>query len=384
MIVLIAVAAIFALALQGAVMTRASVLEASVVHDRVQAEIGARGAAVLAIKGLLQADIAALDATGSDRSLLGNDHTDPAKPTDPSKRDLPPIIKALLGDKAQDVDKGVKDLDKGGLRALSDSSNLNARLQPDMGLRVLQAVGLPLQPVRVILDSRLYTLTLTDAAGGVSINAADESQLLRYFTAVGCPDQVARRIVAQIIDWRDADSVPGALGAEQDVYTQRGVVCRNAPFSALEELLYLPAMTRPIFDRCRDDLTLAPAGAIHAPSASRAVLLSVEGVTPQVADAILELRKGRSLTKERLEEAYPIVSAQDLKKKLRYEPSSLVRIMVEVSDAPTDGRVRPRERSEQSVTRFEGMAIIDDRGLKELGLRAVDRDPAPAPSEWQR
>lgn len=375
MIVLIAVAAIFALAIQSAVVTRATVLEVGVVHDRVQAEVGARGAAVLAIKGLLQADIAAIESDDDSQSLFGNSNQDTPKPSEPSKRDLPPIIKALLGDKAQDVDKGVKDLDKGGIRALTDASNMGGRVQPDLGLRVLQAVGLPLHPIRLQLDSRFYTITLTDAVGGLSINAADEPQLTRYFLAAGCTDLLARRLVAQIIDWRDADSVPGANGAEQDVYTTRGITCRNGPFTSLEELLYLPAMTRELFDRCRDDLALGPQNAVHAPSASRAVLLSVEGVTPNLVNAILDLRKNRSMTREQLESVYPIVSADDLRKRLRYEPSSLVRIMVEVTDAPTDGRVRTRERSETSVTRFEGMAIIDEHGLKEIGLRAVDRAP---------
>ncbi len=373
MIVLIAVAAIFALAMQGAVATRATTLEVGVVHDRVQAEIGARGAAVLAIKGLLQADIAKLESGDDDDSFFGNNDPDAPKPEKPSKRELPPIIKALLGEKAEDVDKGVQDLDKGGLRRLTDASNMNARVEASLGLRVLEAVGLPLRPLQIRLDHRVYTITLTDAVGGVSLNSADEAQLTRYFAAQGCSEMLTRALVAQIIDWRDPDSVPGASGAEQDVYAARGVACCNGPFSALEELLYLPAMTRDLFDRCRDDLGLGSQSAVHAPTASRAVLLSVEGVTPQLAEAIFELRKAAFLSKERLEEVYPIVSAEELKERLRYEPSSLVRIMVEVTDAPTDGRERTRQRSEKSVTRFEGMAIIDDRGLKELGLRAADR-----------
>lgn len=373
MIVLIAVAAIFALAMQGAVATRATTLEVGVVRDRVQAEIGARGAALLAIKGLLQADIAALE---EDDSPFGSGkNPESPRPADPSKRDLPPIIKALLGAKAEDIDKGVKELDQGGVRPLVDG-NLAARVQPELGLRVLQTVGLPTRPLHLVLDGRLYTITLSDAVGGVSLNSADESQLSRYFAAQGCAEQLTQRLVAQVIDWRDADSVPGALGAEQDVYASRGVVCRNGPFSALEELLYLPAMTRELFDRCRPDLTLAPQSAVHAPTASREVLLSVEGVSPLLVNAIMELRKAPSLSKAELEEVYPIVAAADLRKRLRYEPSSLVRIMVEVTDAPTDGRVRPRERSDQSVTRFEGLAIIDDRGLKELDLRVADRAPA--------
>lgn len=373
LIVLIAVSAVFALAMQGAVATRATILEVGVVHDRVRAEIGARGAAVLAIKGLLQADIANLEP--DDDSNLRPDANDPQqpKPEKKDKRDLPPIIKALLGEKADEIDKGVKDATEGGLRRLTDSANLGGRVEASLGLKVLQAVGLPTRAIEIRLDNRLYTIRLSDAVGGISLNFAEDAQLVRYFTALRCSPATTRALVDQIIDWRDADSVPGSSGAEQDLYTPRGITCRNAPFAALEELLYLPAMTRDLFERCRDDLSLGPVTAVHAMSVSREVLLSVDGMTPPVVDSILELRKSAFVTRAQLEDVYPIVGAEDLKKRLRYEPSSLVRLTVEVTDASADAREQSGERLNGSVTRFEGIAIIDDRGLKELGLRVADR-----------
>ncbi len=125
-----------------------------------------------------------------------------------------------------------------------------------------------------------------------------------------------------------------------------------------EELLFLPSMTRDIFDRIRDDLSLDGDGKVHAGSASREVLASLPGMTADVIDAILRLRMGGTLTEESLDSALSLVP-KETRERLRARPSSVLRVRVEVW--------RPRTGSE--TIGFEGLAVLNDQGLRALGLR---------------
>jgi competence ComEA-like helix-hairpin-helix protein len=86
-------------------------------------------------------------------------------------------------------------------------------------------------------DEMTYQATVEDEAGKLNLNTATPEDLAVFF-----PPGVADTIV----DWRDADSVPRAQGAEDDYYAtlMPPYYCKNAPFTTVEELLLVRGVTR--------------------------------------------------------------------------------------------------------------------------------------------
>lgn len=383
LIVLLSVAALFALAVRSAISTRSTTLEVGVVHDRVAAERGARGAAVLAIRGMLNASRQAVEEAQDQLDPFRTrtpQHDDPAPDEGPKDPEIPAFLRELLGDKLKQVEEGAKDAAKGStMGALTDGGGMAGRVPRGTGMSVLRTLGLPTRPLIITLEGRRYTVSLSDAAGQLSLNGADDRQFMAYFRAKGFESVEAQTITDQILDWRDPDNIPRARGAEQEVYERLGITCRNAPFTALEELLFLPAITRDIFEAIRADLSLTVESVVHVGSASRAVLASVEGLAPDAVERIIALRESGGLTAASLQALMPLTQRDSARKSLRFEPSSIVRITVEASDASSPPTTRgpgaeagpSGEGYSRPVTRFEGIAVIDDNGLRDLGLRAI-------------
>ncbi len=378
LIVLLSVAALFALAVRSAISTRSTTLEVGVVHDRVVAERGARGAAVLAIRGMLNASTQAVEEAQDQADPFRSRSPQRDDPVDEGPKDpeIPAFLRELLGDKLKEVEDGAKDAAKGStIGGLTDGGGMAGRVPRGAGMSVLRTLGLPTRPLIITLEGRRYTVRLSDAAGQLSVNGADERQFMAYFRAKGFESVLAQTITDQILDWRDPDNIPRARGAEQEVYDRLEVTCSNAPFTALEELLFLPAVTRDLFQLIRADLSLTVESVVHAGSASREVLASVEGLAPDSVDRIIALRESGGLTAATLEALLPMVQRETARKSLRFEPSSVVRITVEATDASSPSTIRAPspdgEAPARPVTRFEGIAVIDDNGLRDLGLRAI-------------
>lgn len=364
-VVLLGIAAVFALAMQGAVSARTTILEAGVLRDRVEGERGARSAAALALAGLFTMRPEDDDGLSGPGSGAGGSSADDDVPK--PARELPPIIVQLLKDSGKDLEKEQERVEEerrareradlvmqgGGL------SGTRRGIRSDF--RILQKAGLPPRPLEVTFEGRLYRISLSDAVGVLNINKADDAQLRRFFLAKGLDEFTARSLAEQILDWRDSDNFMRELGAERERYLVRGVVCRNAPIAALEELLYLPSMTAEIFDAIRRDLCLDSDGKIHAGSASRAVLMSIEGMTEDAAASIIELRSQGLLTRETLKRVIP-VSRTSVTDVLRFEPSSILAIRVEMQGiGPAAGTART----------FEGYVMVGEKGIEAMGLRPV-------------
>ncbi len=87
-------------------------------------------------------------------------------------------------------------------------------------------------------DGRAVYWGAEDEASKINLNTAPKEVLMRL-------PRVTEEIADSIIDWRDADSTPGAAGAESSYY--QGLVppytCKNQPFETIEELLYVRGMT---------------------------------------------------------------------------------------------------------------------------------------------
>ncbi|RMH27795.1 MAG: hypothetical protein D6693_04745 [Planctomycetota bacterium] len=259
---------------------------------------------------------------------------------------MPPEMKDLLRGLARDGADASPDAPaSGGAQATRETGG------PYTALR---ARGLPAGAMTVRLDGAEARVRVIDAGGLVNVNRAPRDGLARFFEARGLSSADAAALADQIADWRDEDSVPREFGAERDDYRARGVQIRNGPIRTLEELLYLPAMTRERFDLVREDLTLVGDGRVTATTAPRAVLLSVPGMTPDAADAILSARRAGALrTLADLDEAVDRFTAGAVETGLRLDPTSHLRILV----TPAGG----------GPTLAVEALVSDDRGVRILG-----------------
>lgn len=374
LIVLLAVGGVFVLGLRSAASARAVQIESRVVSERVTGERYARTAAVLVLKGITTAptdDNRASRELADVSSSSGGD-TPPsladagAKEEEDKTPDLPAILREMLGANAEEAKKAEEAARASGSRLADGGGLTGRRARVTDGLALLQRVGLPAKPIDVRVEDRLLRVTLTDAGGLLNVNAVDEIRFTKYLTLKGVDTTVARRIAQQLLDWRDDDSFARQDGAENAEYEGRGLVCRNGDVFALEELLYLPAMTREIFERIRPDICAGGDGKAHLGTAPAEVLLSIDGMSPSTVEQIITQRNAGRLTPDAVDSA--LRGAWDrTKEQLRFQPSGFVRISVE-----TVGKFNARQVVEpiKESRRFEGLAVVSDMGVSEIGLRA--------------
>ncbi|MEQ9616589.1 MAG: type II secretion system protein GspK [Phycisphaerales bacterium] len=368
MLVLIAAAGAFALAAQASLTIRANMTEASAAVDRADAQRRARSAAVVALTGLLT-PAAGFDEGASPRERIGagggrgSGARGPSSPVpiDENELELPAIVKELLGGALKEVEKEQEERDErredlqsrnGGLGA--DAALAGADRSLGIGYRQLERFGLPPAPVEVSVpgDDATYTIEFADAVGLLDINTAEERQLTTYLTLKGVESGRAQAIAQQILDWRDEDEFVRPLGAERDNYAGSGIEIANARFTALEQLLYMPSMTREIYAMIRRDVILEGTG-VHVNSAPLEVLASVEGMNVAFATSILETRALRPITENELRAMAP-PAARGAMGFLRTRPTNLVRLRVVMED--------------EGVRVFEGYALLDDSSVRAVTL----------------
>jgi general secretion pathway protein K len=146
----------------------------------------------------------------------------------------------------------------------------------------------------------LYTVRITDETAKVDINTVSEVVLKNLFLNLGVKAEEVDTIVDSIIDWKDPDDLHRLHGAESDYYMSlpNPYKAKDANFDTLEELLLVKGMTPEILYGTNekkgaiDFLTLhSKQGRININSAPKEVLMSIPGITPELADAIIEKRK---------------------------------------------------------------------------------------------
>jgi len=404
MLVLLASAAVLATAMHGAVVMRASTVETAAVTDRAHTQRLARSAAVLVLRGLLstvgEPTVAQLDAADRARDRAGAAGPDDDDEPTPDEIELPPIIRQLLGEQADELEDELTDRNtsRAAARELAGSRRV-------LGRELLERVGLPGRPLAFALDARPIRVRLTDATAGLNVNEATADQLVRLLLARGLEPALAESIAHQILDWRDEDDFPRNRGAETDRYARLGVAQRNAPFDSLEELLYLPSMSRELLAALENDLSLSGDGP-HLAAASPAVLFA-HGFTERDVAIILQRRAIAPIDADDFKNALSPAGTK-LLDRARLRTSSLIRVEVEVferlarlerttsrtGDATRAGAIartdpnadtldvavglRFDERDLVAPRRFVGLAVLGDDGLRDLMLRpAFDERPTP-------
>jgi general secretion pathway protein K len=85
---------------------------------------------------------------------------------------------------------------------------------------------------------------IEDEDGKIDVNAASLELMAGLFMAVGLSDEEARLLADRIGDFRDSDSEPEPLGAEDDAYFSAGRAqgAADRPFATESELLRVPEL----------------------------------------------------------------------------------------------------------------------------------------------
>lgn len=362
-VVLIAIAAVFALSVRSAIVARTTVVETDALVDRARALRDGRSAAVLVLRGLVAADAGALDeaevagASGSAGAFGvvggGGGADEEERPGIP---DFPLAELLGLDDLEEEIDERRQELLSQRRRAVAaeglPADTVTVR-------RTIDAMGLPGKPVEVELDGRVYRVTLRDAASSLDANAVDQRALRAYFAEIGLSEREARGLADRWLDWIDEDGATRSMGAEQSAYARDGVVVRNGPLAALEELRVLEGMTDAVFEHVRRDFGVTALGKVHASSASVAVLASLEGSSAELAREIVRAREEAPLTPTRLDALLPRLDAATLRDRLTLASSGVLRLEIEVADA-TSGAV---------TMRLDGAAVLSRRGIGAIELR---------------
>lgn len=139
-------------------------------------------------------------------------------------------------------------------------------------------------------------IEIVDETGKIDLNQAQLPLLSALMQAVGVERDVAERVAASIVDWRDADQLtqPGG-GAEDPDYAaaQLPYGAKDAPFETVAEVEQVLGMTPQLFERIEPHLTIYSGRAQPEPSYAQGPVLVALGLDPQ---PVLAQRDGRVLS----------------------------------------------------------------------------------------
>lgn len=154
-----------------------------------------------------------------------------------------------------------------------------------------------------------YVVDVEDETGKININYSHPDQIKALLAAIGIQSPDLDIIADSIIDWIDADNIPLPNGAESDYYQQLQppYLAKNSAMSAIEELLLVRGVTPDYYfghrEKTADGRILERYGLsryvtvftnsnrINVNYAPLPVLMSIPGITPDLAEKIYERRQ---------------------------------------------------------------------------------------------
>ncbi len=169
-------------------------------------------------------------------------------------------------------------------------------------------------PYKGVIGSGYYVVRITDESGKVDINTASDVVLKNLLFNLGVAIEDADIIVDSIMDWKDADDLYRLHGAEDDYYMslQHPYRAKNADFETLEELILVRGITPEILYGTAekkgliDFITInSKTNTININAAPKEVLVSIPGITNEMAEFIIEYRENKEI--ENLEEIHDIL-----------------------------------------------------------------------------
>jgi general secretion pathway protein K len=134
------------------------------------------------------------------------------------------------------------------------------------------------------VDSTRVDVTVKDLGTQLNVNDMTEDQLRTFFSFVIKDYGTSDHLAQCIMDWRDADSIPRANGAEADQYIKDGLLAlpTNAPFREVSDLLDVEGMTPDIYNQVAPYLRTRGAATVNLNTAPEAVLRALPGMTDQI------------------------------------------------------------------------------------------------------
>lgn len=173
-------------------------------------------------------------------------------------------------------------------------------------------------PYKVETKDGYIFVSITDESSKVDINKTSDVILRNLLSNLEVDDKEVDIIVDSILDWRDPDDLHRLHGAESDYYMSlpNPYKAKNANFDTLEELLLVRGINRKILygdgmeQGIIDSLTVnSETGRINIKTAPREVLLSIPGISQEMADTIISLREeGGVNLQEALGQNYQLIS----------------------------------------------------------------------------
>ncbi|MFA5354102.1 MAG: hypothetical protein WC291_07720 [Thermodesulfovibrionales bacterium] len=151
-----------------------------------------------------------------------------------------------------------------------------------------------------IIGSGECFVRVMDESGKVDINRATDVILKNLFLNLGIQEDQVNIIVDSIMDWKDEDNLHRLSGAEDEYYMSlpRPYRAKNSSFDTIEELLLVRGITPAILygegkRRGVIDFLTVSSGTdkINPSAAPREALMAIPGMSPEIADSIIELRK---------------------------------------------------------------------------------------------
>ena len=144
-------------------------------------------------------------------------------------------------------------------------------------------------------DGARIAVRAIDESGKIDLNSAPDALLKGLLTTAGGLDEAsAAALVDAIGDWKDADDLRRANGAEAADYKAAGspYLPANAPFETVPELQRVLGMTPALYARLADNLTVqSQQSGVNPLYASRTTLLALPGATPEMIDAYIAQRR---------------------------------------------------------------------------------------------
>ena len=153
-----------------------------------------------------------------------------------------------------------------------------------------------LAPIAFPLPDAGGRAVILDARARVNVNTADSADLARLMTALGAAPFEAAALAARILDWRDADAAPRALGAEAGEYADRpGDAPADTAFADASDLRAVLGMPESLYRALAPVVTTFGDGRVNLNTAPEVVLAMLPGMDAASAAMVARLRARRPL-----------------------------------------------------------------------------------------
>lgn len=149
----------------------------------------------------------------------------------------------------------------------------------------------------LVFDGATVRVSVLDERGKIDLNAAPPELLDGLLRSVLVPDRPRAQLVDAILDWRDADDLHLANGAEDPEYKAADLPygAKDGPFETVSELMLVLGMTPDLYRQMQPALTVhSRQASVNADIAPREVLLALPGNDPDQVDVLLEERQLRT------------------------------------------------------------------------------------------